>query len=109
MCILAVVGVAPMPMSHDGVAPASCPRPPGATSDGTLALRSAYIHPHNFLPFVEERNDDPHHRRVATQGCTSRGILLPAHLRDRGRGELWYQRAAAMCSMKRPAASICLP
>jgi len=55
MCILAVVGVAPMPMSHDGVAPASCPRPPGATSDGTLALRSAYIHPHNFVPFVEER------------------------------------------------------
>src|SRR6266478_9591806 len=76
-----------------GVAPASSPRPPGATSDGTLALRSAYIHPHNFVPFVEERNDEQHHRRVATQGCTSRGILLPAHLRDRGRGELWYQRA----------------
>src|SRR5713226_4269802 len=51
MCILAVVGVAPMPMSHDGVVPASCPRPPGATSDRTLALRSAYIHPHNFVPF----------------------------------------------------------
>src|SRR5713101_8643968 len=42
---------------------------------------------------VEERNDARHHRRVATQSCTSRGILLPAHLRDRGRGELWYQRA----------------
>src|SRR5438445_3551120 len=42
---------------------------------------------------VEERNDDQHHRRVPTQSCTSRGILLPAHLRDRGRGELWYQRA----------------
>src|SRR6266478_8673755 len=26
-----------------GVAPASSPRPPGPTSDGTLALRSAYI------------------------------------------------------------------
>src|SRR5207237_9455517 len=94
MCILAVVGVAPMSMSHDGVAPASCPRPPSATLDGTLSLSSAYIHPHNFVPFVEERNDDQHHRRVATQGCTSRGILLPAHLRDRGRGELRYQRAA---------------
>src|SRR5713101_10206555 len=42
---------------------------------------------------AEERNDDWYHRRVATQSCTSRGILLPAHLRDRGRGELWYQRA----------------
>src|SRR6266446_1588227 len=42
---------------------------------------------------VEERNDDRHHRRVTTQSCTSRGILLLAHLRDCGRGELWYQRA----------------
>src|SRR5207244_13565089 len=30
---------------------------------------------------------------VPTQSCTSGVILLPAHLRDRGRGELWYQRA----------------
>src|SRR5438105_13163450 len=67
MCILAVVGVAPMPRSHDGVAPATCPSPPSATLDGTLALSSAYIHPHNFVPFVEERNDDQHHRRVATR------------------------------------------
>src|SRR5207302_8674638 len=49
MCILAVVGVAPMPMSHDGVSPASCPRPPSATSDGTVSLSSAYIHPHTTL------------------------------------------------------------
>src|SRR2546423_4662889 len=91
MCILA----GPPCHSSGPVAPVSClTRPPSTTSDGTLALSSAYIHPHNFVPFVEERNDDQHHRRVATQGCTSRGILLPAHLRDRGRGELWYQRAA---------------
>src|SRR5204863_8867548 len=49
---------------------------------------------HTTLSRSWRKNDDQHHRRVATQGCTSRGILLPAHLRDRGRGELWYQRAA---------------
>ncbi len=63
MYILAVVGMASMLMPRGRVALASFPSlgPPEGTSDGTLALSSAYIHLPTLSRSVEERNDDQHH------------------------------------------------
>jgi hypothetical protein len=59
MPTVTVVGVVPLPMPRDGVAPAFCSRSTARrNSDGTLTVRSAYIYPHNLSRSVEERNDD---------------------------------------------------
>src|SRR5205085_12269454 len=57
MCILAVVGVAPMPMSRDGVAPASCQRSPARRNVGWNSRASLCVYSPTQLCPVPWRNE----------------------------------------------------